>query len=356
MASDDRTEKPTSRRLRDARKRGQIARSVDLGQAASLGAALAVLGFVGTRYMQGAADLLAKGVTRAGLAPGHDVTGGEISGLVVQSAATLGLLVGPIALAAAGGAVAMQVAQGGLNIASEALHLKFNRLNPVNGLKQLGLKRGGMQTLKAVAIFAVVSYLSYPFVSSLILTSEQLTLMPPLDAAGVVWADARRLLWRAVIFFGVLGAADFLWQRHLWLDGLKMTKQEVKDDMKMAEGSPEIKNRIRKVMFESFRRRMMAAVPKATVVITNPTHYAVALEYRRSAMFAPVVVAKGKDHLAQRIKAVAREHGVPMVENVPLAQALYKGVEVGEAIPGTLFEAVAEVLAYLIRLKQLALN
>jgi flagellar biosynthetic protein FlhB len=356
MAADDRTEKPTSRRIRDARKKGQIARSGDLGQAASLAAALAVLGFVGARYMQASADLVVRGVARMGMTPGHDITGGEVSGLVVQSAASLGLLVGPIALAAAAGAVAMQVAQGGLNFASEALQPKFNRLNPISGLSQLGFKKGGVQTVKAVLVFAVVSYLAYPVLRTHILASEQLTLMAPFDAAAVVWADARGLLWKTVFFFGVLGAADYLWQRHQWLDGLKMTKQEVKDDMKMAEGSPEIKNRIRKVMFESFRRRMMAAVPTATVVITNPTHYAVALEYRRSAMFAPVVVAKGKDHLAQSIKAVAREHGVPMVENVPLAQALYKSVEVGEAIPGNLFEAVAEVLAYLIRLKQLTLN
>lgn len=356
MASDDRTEKPTPRRIRDARKKGQIARSTDLGQAASLAAALALLGLAGTRYMQGTADLVSRGVERMGVTPAHDITAGEVTGFVVQSAAALALLVGPIALASIVGAVGMQVAQGGFNVATEALQPKFNRLNPVTGFSKLGFKKGGVQTVKAVLVFAVVSYLSYPFVVNLILTSEELTLMAPLDAARAVWADARGLLWRAVLFFSVLGAADYLWQRYQWLDGLKMTKQEVKDDAKMAEGSPEIKNRIRKVMFESFRRRMMAAVPTATVVITNPTHYAVALEYRRSAMFAPVVVAKGKDHLAQRIKDVAREHGVPMVENVPLAQALYKSVDVGEAIPGNLFEAVAEVLAYLVRLKQLTLN
>ena len=180
--------------------------------------------------------------------------------------------------------------------------------------------------------------------------------MPLVPAAAQVWADMRGLLWKVVVLFGVMGAADYFWQKHQHLEGLKMTKQEVKDDAKMAEGSPEIKNRIRKVMFESFRRRMMSAVPKATVVITNPTHFAVALEYRRASMGAPIVVAKGQGHLAQRIKTVAREAGVPMVENVPLAQALYKTVEVGEAIPGNLFEAVAEILAYLIRLKQLTLN
>ena len=134
-----------------------------------------------------------------------------------------------------------------------------------------------------------------------------------------------------------------------------MTKQEVKDESKMMEGNPEIKGRIRKMQREMARRRMLAAVPEATVVITNPTHIAVALEYQRERMAAPKVVAMGGDLMAERIKTVAREHGVPIVENVPLARALFANAEVGDSIPGDLFEAVAEVLAYLIKLKQLVL-
>ena len=134
-----------------------------------------------------------------------------------------------------------------------------------------------------------------------------------------------------------------------------MTKQEVKDESRMMEGNPEIKGRIRKVQREMARRRMLAAVPEATVVITNPTHIAVALEYHRERMAAPKVVAMGGDLMAERIKTVAREHGVPIVENVPLARALFANAEVGDSIPGDLFEAVAEVLAYLIKLKQLVL-
>ena len=356
MAADDRTEKPTARRIKDARKRGQIARSHDLSQAAGLAAALGVLGLMGSRYVHGMAEVLAAGVSRAGITPAHDIAAGEVAGLAVSSAAALGLIVGPIALAAGFAVAAAQVAQGGWNVASEALHLKFNRLNPVTGFKQFGPKRGGVQMLKALAIVAVISWLAYPFVGRLLGNAQQMTLMPVTASAASVWAEARALLWKAVLFFVAIGVADYAWQKHLWLDGLKMTKQEVKDDMKMAEGSPDIKSRIRKVMLESFRRRMMSAVPRATVVITNPTHFAVALEYRRSGMGAPVVVAKGQGHLAQRIKQVARDAGVPMVENVPLAQALYKGVEIGEAIPGNLFEAVAEILAYLIRMKQLTLN
>jgi flagellar biosynthetic protein FlhB len=134
-----------------------------------------------------------------------------------------------------------------------------------------------------------------------------------------------------------------------------MTKQEVKDDLKNSEGNPEIKARVRRVQREMVRRRMLAATKKATVVITNPTHFAVALEYKRDAMAAPRVLAKGADHIAQRIKDVAREHGIPTVENVTLARALFAHAEIDEVIPADLFEAVAEVLAYLVRLKQLAI-
>lgn len=356
MAADDRTERPTPRRLLDARRRGQIARSQDLGQAAGLAAALAVLSLTGAYYIGGLAEVLTRGLAAMGGAAAHDITAGEVTGLAVRNAAALALIVGPIAIAAAGAVVFMQVAQGGWNMASEALEPKFDRLNPVNGLKKFGFKRGGVQTLKAAVIVSVVLYLAYPFVARVLDSSPQLTRMPIAPAAAYVWDEMRGLLWKITLLFGVIGAVDFYWQKHMLLDSLKMTKQEVKDDMKMTEGSPEIKHRVRKIMFESFRRRMMAAVPKATVVITNPTHFAVALEYHRSRMGAPVVVAKGQGHLAQRIKAVAREHGVPTVENVPLAQALYKSVDVGDAIPGNLFEAVAEVLAYLVRLKQLVLN
>lgn len=356
MAGHDRTERPTARRLREARKRGQIARSQDLGHAAGLAAAVATLGIAGAYAFTRLAEALARGLADMGAAAGHDATAGEVASLAVRHAVTLAAVVGPVALAAAGAVVAAQVAQGGWNVASEALAPKLTRLNPVEGLKRLGLKRGGVQALKALAVVAVVFYLAWPFVERAVTASPQLARMAPVQAFAFMWGEMRGVVVKTIVLFAVIGAADYVWQKHLWLEGLKMTKQEVKDDLKMTEGSPEIKHRVRRVMFESFRRRMMTAVPKATVVITNPTHFAVALEYRRARMSAPVVVAKGQGFLAQRIKAVAREHGVPMVENVPLAQALYAHVEVGQAIPGNLFEAVAEVLAYLVRLRQLTLT
>jgi flagellar biosynthesis protein FlhB len=352
----EKTELPTQRRLDEARRRGQVARSRDLAQAASLGASLLAMSWAGHRIVEGLAFDLTTGLTRLSSTRGHELTSGEVNGLAIGAAMSIGSLVGPVALAAAAAVVASQVALSGWNVATEAITLNFGRMNPVTGFKRFGFKQGGVQTLKALVIVLVVLYLAWPFAWRLLNDSQHLVLVGPVAAAAEGWDVVRGLLWKTVLLFAVLGGADYFWQRHQLTDSLKMTKQEVKDDMRMSEGSPDIKARVRRVMAESFRRRMMSAVPKATVVITNPTHFAVALEYSRARNSAPVVVAKGQGYLAQRIKAVAREAGVPLVENVPLAQALYKTVEIGEAIPANLFEAVAEVLAYLIRLKQLALN
>ena len=177
----------------------------------------------------------------------------------------------------------------------------------------------------------------------------------PIDIGVYGWAQLRSLLWRASLTLAALAGADYGLQYYRWLSQVKMTRQEVKDEFKANDGNPEIKARVRKVQREMTRRRMLHAVKDATVVITNPTHFAVALTYRRGEMSAPVVVAKGQDLMAARIRKIAAKHSVPMVENVTLARALYKVADLGDTIPADLFGAVAEVLAYLVRLKQLML-
>jgi flagellar biosynthetic protein FlhB len=214
---------------------------------------------------------------------------------------------------------------------------------------------GGIEALKMLVLVSALSFLSYRVVRDSLAESARFARLAPYDSALAGWNGAVRLLKQSAMTMLVVAGADYAVQRWRTMRSLRMTKQEVKDDLKNTEGNPEIKGRIRRLQFTQARRRMLAAVPKATVVITNPTHFAVALEYQRSVLAAPRVIAKGQGHLAQKIKAIAREHGVPMVENVPLAQALYKSTEVGDFIPAELFEAVAEVLAYLIRLKQLVL-
>jgi flagellar biosynthetic protein FlhB len=353
--SSDRTEQPTARKVRDARNRGQIARSRDLVQAGTLAAAMMALAWSGAYMMQGMGRAIANALSGLHRFPARDLHADELGVIVINGLGQFLLLVAPVSLAAAVVTFALFYAQGGLVWATEALQLNFGKLNPASGIKRLGFSAGGIDTIKMVVLAITISYLSYQVVRTNLLDAARFARMSPFESGIAGWADVERLLRQCAIAMLAVGAADYMVQRWRLTKSLKMTKQEVKDDLKLSEGNPEIKARVRRIQMTMARKRMLASVPKATVVVTNPTHYAVALEYRRSEMAAPRVLAKGRGLLAQRIKAIAREHGVPTVENVPLAQSLYKTVEVGEFIPAALFEAVAEVLAYLIRLKQLAL-
>lgn len=353
MAS-ERTEQPTLRRLRDAKRRGQIARSKDLGETAELVAILLVLGWMGSLFVTRLGDALRIGLGRmdGGLVPELDP--GLLLQLVVDGLRTLAVLVGPIAVAAAGAAVGVSTLQGGWNVAPEALGLHWERLSPVNGVKRM-FGRAGVDLVKTLLAATVVGWISWRVVGAVLDQAPFYARLTPVRAALVGWGEAERLLRQSVIALAVIAGVDYLLQRWRVQRSLRMTKQEVRDDLRLIEGNPEVKARVRRLQRDMARRRMLAAVPKATVVITNPTHYAVALEYRRDELPAPRVLAKGKGFLAARIRALAREHEIPIVENPPLAQALYRSVDAGEYIPADLFGAVAEVLAYLIRLKQLAL-
>lgn len=351
---DDRTEKPTQKRLRDARKKGQVARSRDLGQAVSLAAALGVLGWYGASFVDGLGVAVTRGLVQAGRVPTRDLRIEELSPLVFDALRTMAVLVGPFAGAAVIAVVATHMVQGGWVFASQSLQPNWARLNPASNLRRLGPSMAGLDLVKMGVAVSVLAVLAYQVTGHAVQASSQLARVAPLEAARVGWQDALRLLRMAAVALVAIGVADYGLQRWRLMSQLRMTRQEVKDDFRLTEGNPEIKARVRRIQSTMARRRMLTAVPRATVVVTNPTHYAVALEYRRGAMAAPRVLAKGRGFMAARIKAVARDHGVPTVENVPLAQALFKSVEVGDLIPPALFEAVAEVLAYLIRLKQLA--
>ena len=353
--AEDRTEKPTSRRLRDARRKGQIARSRDVEQVAQLVAVIGVFAWGGRSYVEGLGAAVRAGIERMGLPPAGALEPGELARLASQGALTIGVLVGPLAMAAAAAGVLAAALQGGWNVAPEALTPDWTRLSPAHGLKRLSPSRAGPDLLKMLVALAVIAWIAVRVVLGVLDVSIGLGRMAPAHAAIVGWSHAERLLRQAALGLAVIAAADYLLQRWRLDRSLRMTKNEVRDDLRLIEGNPEVKARVRRIQRDMARRRMLADVPRATVVVTNPTHYAVALLYERSRMSAPRVVAKGRDLLAQRIREIASQHGVPVVENVPLAQALYAGVEVGESIPADLFGAVAEVLAYLIRLKQLVL-
>jgi len=353
--ADDRTEQPTHRRLRDARRKGQLARSKDVNDAVQLAFAVIGLTWLGPRLAMGVADALRAGITRVGDNPLRTVEAGELVALAASNATTIGLLVGPLALCTITAAVFASTMQGGWNVATEALQLNFGKLNPANGLKRLVPSRAGIDLVKTLIVVTTIGWITYGIIRSLVEAAPLLGRLSPARSAEYGWNETMHLLRSTVIALGAFAFAEYglAYWRHM--QGLKMTKQEVKDDVKLTEGNPEIKSRVRRAQQQLARKRMLSAVPKATVVITNPTEYAVALEYSRDKYPAPRVIAKGKGLLAAKIRAIAREHNVPIVENVPLAQSLYKGVEVGDLIPAELFGAVAEVLAYLIRLKQLVI-
>ena len=350
----ERTEKPSAKRLREARERGQVPRSKDLSvAAASLGVTIA-LDYFGSALVARLSTRLAQGLSAFGDQPLRTVTPTELRNGLVADALVLALVLAPLTLTAMVIGVGTTIAQSGWVLSGQPLKMDWSRLSPATGFARLKPSQSGTELLKAVAGATTLAVIAWGVARELVGDAGRLVWLVPSAAAQSGWSHVITLMWRAGIALLILAAADFGLQRWRHWSSLKMTKQEARDEAK-SEGNPEVKARVRRVQREMTRRRMLKAVRTATVVVTNPTHFAVALEYRREVSPAPRVVAKGKDLLAARIREIAREAGIPIVENVPLAQALYKGVDVGHTIPADLFGAVAEVLAYLIRIKQLML-
>jgi flagellar biosynthetic protein FlhB len=353
--SQDRTEKPSAKRLREARKRGQFVHSRDLAVAGATVAATMGLGGFGGRLFSGLAARLAADLGSFGENPLRVLTGGELNGLVMRGGGLIAVLVGPIALCTVGAAVLVHGFQGGWSLATDTLKIDWGRLSPARGIKRFGLTQAGLDTLKTLVSVAAIAFIGWISIKGMVVDGARLPWMSPTGAAAAGWSSLQTLLWRVALALLALAMADYGLQYYRTMSSLRMTKQEIKDEAKESEGSAEVKGRIRRVQREMARRRMLSDVKKATLVVTNPTHFAVALEYRRGSMTAPKVLAKGQDHVALAIREQARKHGIPIVENKPLAQALFKTTEVGDVIPAGLFSAVAEVLAQLIRLKQLVL-
>lgn len=353
--SEERTEQATAKKLLQAREKGQVLRSREVHDVMQFAAVVLVLIYFGQHVVEGLATTMAAGLTAVGHGARRTITAGELTRMGLETGRSLAILVGPIALASIAGAFASVYAMGGITLTAEPLTLNFNKLSPMAGLRKLAPMKAGPDLVRTLFALAGMLWVGYGVIQTLFGEVQTLGRVPLPDAGLLAWNATITFFKRSLIVMGALAGADYGMQRFRFMQSMKMTKQEVKDEHKMQEGNPQIKARVRRAQKEMVRRRMLAAVPTATLVITNPTHIAVALEYRREQMSAPKVVAMGGDYLAEKIKAAAREHAVPIVENVALARALYANAEVGEAIPGDLFEAVAEVLAYMIRLKQLVL-
>ena len=353
MSTDERKHAPTYRRIRDAREKGKVLRSGDVRDAMQFGMVLIALAWCGRPLVEGLGETLKAGILEAGSSAHRTISEAELTGQTLHTGQVLFVLVGPFALAAVIGGFFSILAVGGWNVSTRPLTMDFGRLNPSAGLGRLKPQKAGLDLVRVLIALLGFVWIAWGTVHAMVEDALTFGRIMPAQAASLGWSVAEGYLRKAWVVMALLAGVDYGVQRFRYMKDLRMTRQEVKEEHRMQEGAPEIKARVRKAQRALLRKRMLANVKTATVVVTNPTHYAVALEYKRDQMFAPKVVAKGGDLIAERIKAVAREHGVPVVENVPLARALFANTDVGDTIPGDLFEAVAEVLAYLIKLKQL---
>jgi flagellar biosynthetic protein FlhB len=347
----DRTEQPSEKRLREAREKGEVPRSRDLSGALVTVAGLAALMSTGTQAWTHAQRVYRLGLSydRAALLSG--ALPARVLGAAVREAL---LLFAPVALATLLAALAAPLLLGGLNFSAEALQPKFERLDPVAGLGRMlslhGLVELGKSLLK-VAFIGTALYLLLRHSGAAMMATGR-------GGVGAGIAASMSLLGRSALLFGALlgliGGIDAAYQRFDYHRRQRMTKQELRDESKETDGNPELKSRIRQTQHQMARRRMMQDLPRADVVVTNPTHFAVALSYDDGRMGAPRVIAKGVDVLAQQIRLVAAGHRIPLVEAPPLARALYATTELGREVPAALYVAVAQVLAYVYQLKQAA--
>lgn len=346
---ESKTEEATPRKLEEARKKGDVAKSPDVAAAMSLAGATAVL-LIGGGYFsrQMAEDMLPF------LAEPHAMIGGLQAGAGVEIGMRAVWAVTPflaaLMLAVIVGGVGGNLAQSGFLFTAEKIKPKWSAVSPLSGFKRIFGPDGIVQFiktfLKLVAIGAVCWWVLKPHTREL----ENLAAMSPATILPFARDLAASLMISALIFLAFTAGADFIWQKFRFAKRMRMTKEETKEDYKQTEGDPHVKGKLRQIRMQRSRQRMMQAVPSATVVITNPTHYSVALRYEPDqGDAAPICVAKGVDAVAFRIREMAKENGVPVVENVPLARALYATVEVDEVIPREHFEAAAKVIGFVMQ-------
>jgi flagellar biosynthetic protein FlhB len=344
-----RTEAPTPRRLEQAREEGQVTRSRELSTSLTLLTAGLLFYAAGPHLVQGFARVLRLGLSLSS-AEAFD-SGGMLSRLARLSMEAAGALA-PLIIALLAVAVLGPTLVGGWIISVRAVQPDFSRLSPLRGLKQICSWHGANEFAKAVfkaALVTLAALAVFWSTQSELLGLAAAPIERALSASGSLFAWAFLVLAASL---GLVAAADVPFQ--IWRHGksLAMTREEVRKEMRESEGDPQIKSRIRSEQRARARSRMMQEVPKADVIVTNPLHYAVALSYKTSSMRAPIVVAKGAELLAARIRDLGTEHGVPVLEAPPLARALYFNTEVGQEIPGPLYNAVAQVLAYVHQLRR----
>ncbi len=345
--SQERTEQPTPKRLREAKEKGQVPRSKELGTAAVLLASAATFLFYGQILVFGLSEVMREGFS---LERAVIFDTAYLSVVLADTFERAMILLVPIVLVLIAVTLLAPLSIGGWSLSADAMSWKGERINPLSGLKRIFSARGLMELAKALAKFVLITtvavtwiYLKSAEFLSLGIASLEISLAHA--ASLIAWSFL--IVSASVILIAAVDVPFQLWEH---TRQLKMTFQEVKDELKETDGNPEVKGKIRQLQREIAQRRMMEEVPKADVIVTNPTHYSVALKYDQSGSGAPVVIAKGLDLIALRIRTIADAHRVPMVEAPPLARALYHSAEIGDEVPEALYVAVAQVLAYVYQL------
>jgi flagellar biosynthesis protein FlhB len=337
-----RTEEPSEHKLRKAREEGKVAKSADVSSALVLVAGTSALGLLGENILRSSAQMLTYFIS---ISTSPDALGPTLMTAFVSWLVKISL---PFLAVVFVAAILGNVIQVGFLFTAKPITPDFGRIVPRFGRwlqRSFASGEALFNFVKSLVKIAIVGLLGYLNIRGAMPDLTRLAMQPFMEGVGLVSRLAFRIVLEASIAFLVFSAVDYWFQRRQHMESLKMSKQEVKEERKMYEGDPLTRSRLRERMREIMRRTMLKAVPKADVVITNPTHFAVALEYNRAVMTAPTVVAKGADLVAQKIKEVAAENGVPIMENKPMAQALFKEVEIGDAIPEKFYEAMSIILA-----------
>ncbi len=347
----EKTEEPTPKKLSDARKEGQVAKSQELLNAAALLTLFLILrsfaGSIGNNFI-GVFEQTYGIISTYAVEEFSSIL---VSNLIKRYLLKILTIVLPILVAGILVAVILNIYQVKWKPTSKPLRPKFSKLNPISGFKKIISGEKLIELVKSIAKILVIIILVYNTLKdqiALLSTFYGMNLTGAIITIGSIVID---LGMKISLVFLVIGVADYFYQKHKFHNDMKMTKQEIKDEYKNSEGDPQIKGKIRQRMREASRRRMMQRLPEADVVITNPTHFACALLYDKEKSDAPILVAKGADLLAQKIKEVAKENQVPVVENKPLARMLYYNVDLEQEIPPELYQMAAEVLAYVYSLK-----
>jgi flagellar biosynthesis protein FlhB len=348
----ERTEEATSRRREEAREKGQVARSQELVSVGLLVACLIYFYFGTSGFLRDLMEMMSTGFRTAGKA---DLTPDSMSNFIIVNIYKGFTILFPIMLTVVVSALLVNIMQVGFLFSSEAITPQVSKIDPIKGLKRLFSVRSIAELIKSIFKICIVGIVAYVVVKGEI--NNMLNLMDQ-NVWGMMIYFGRicfKILLATTIVLIVLAILDYIYQRWEYEKSLRMTKQEIKDEYKNTEGDPLIKARIRRIQREVAHKRMMAQVPKADVIITNPTHLAVAIKYDPENMMAPTVVAKGANIIAEKIKQIAEENDVLIVENKPLAQVLYKMVDIDNLIPEDLYRAVAEVLAFVYEQKKIKL-